>query len=161
MTDDNTICHLTLESNLDETTQLSCQPAEQHETLVVDFEKVKLINSTGIGIWINFITALIEQSNINKVIFRNARRMVINQINSVKDFLPAIGTVESFYLPLYCERCSKQFNQRLKTSELDVETVKNLDNLALEIDCDQFPDCRSEIEIDTLPGKYLAFLKPT
>ena len=160
MTDENKTCTLKLDSDLDETTQLSCDPADHHEILIVDFDSVTFINSSGIGLWVIFIAALQERSNIKQVIFKNAHRLIINQVNSVRDFLPAGGSIESFYLPLYCNKCNKQFNNLFETSSFDASKVDDLESLNLKIDCNEYPSCIDEIEIDAIPKKYLNFLKP-
>lgn len=122
--------------------------------LVLDLGGISHINSVGIRSWINWVKDI---SQGRKLIFRRCPRVIVMQMNMVGDFLPPGSTVESFYVPYYCETCDEE-SEVLFTVGKEIEVAGGT---GVRINYDpkgscKTPDC--EIEIDTNEGRYFRFL---
>ena len=122
----------------------------------IDLQGVKSINSVGIREWLNWIKPLSEKS---KIVLENCPKPLVFQLNMVEGFLPKNGTITSFYVPYFCEKCDTEKDVLFKVGEhvtigggnyevkFDVKTAKLCD-------CDP-----SEMELDATESKYFQFLK--
>lgn len=72
--------------------------------LLVDVERVELINSLGARYWINFMMALAKRST--KVRFKRCSPAFIESCNTYPKFAPA-NSVESLFLPSKCSTCGE------------------------------------------------------
>lgn len=156
-TDPNTkTLYLQLSGVLNEYADLSLDDIDLRgiDKLVVDFEKLKYLNSSGIKIWILLMDKLSQEPNL-KLEFIKCPKFIIDQINTIQGFIPDNGKIVSFYVPIFCERCNKSFKS-LETEERDANTIIN-DLKA--IDCDIFPKCQAGLEVDIVPQLFYKFLK--
>lgn len=140
---------LTLNGQIDEDASFSGAILDGIDQLVLDLEKIDAINSCGIREWIKWIQSAPSQCKIE---FRNCPKVIIDQINMVKGFLPENAIVESFYVPFYSEETGKEkmilFRRGLDFNEQGVTADE-------EITCEESGET---LEMDILPTKYFKFL---
>jgi anti-anti-sigma regulatory factor len=116
------------------------------ETVKVDFEDVKMINSCGVREWIKLVEALTNQGS--KVEYYNCPQIVVQQVNMVTGFVPQGGQVVTFYAPYFCDDCEHEEKVLLTSSELDGRE-------APELKCGK---CGAMSEIDAMEDVYLNFI---
>lgn len=119
-------------------------------TIIFNFHKLTSINSCGIRDWIYWINKLPVDLNI---VFRECPRILIDQINMMRGFLPESGKIDSFFVPYYCEECDEttdklyEMDGNNSDAEFEVEEVTT---------CNK---CKAKAQMDVLPLKYFKFLK--
>ncbi len=117
-----------------------------------DFEKIKLINSTGLQRWIKFLGDIDQDVEITFV--RCAIR-VITQINMFPGFTAGRPVqIESFFAPYFCETCDKSQDLLLERRR-DFPDPANI--IAPKMKCLK---CGGPAEFDGIEKKYFIFLKP-
>ncbi|MCB0378905.1 MAG: hypothetical protein KDD33_10465 [Bdellovibrionales bacterium] len=126
--------------------------------LIFDFQRLRYINSTGIKFWVGFMANVNAHTNIHST-FKNCPKFIIDQINSIIGFLPKRGEVESYFIPVFCERCEKSF--RIHQFSKDETTDENeiIDSIQSLEDCQVFPKCRDQLVVDVAPDSFFRFLK--
>ena len=117
----------------------------EQKTISFDFDKVSMINSCGIREWIKFIEKIPESTHI---VYNNCPQIIIEQINMVHGFFRKGASINSFYAPYFCEKCSKENKVHLKADQ-----VKN--RKAPKMDC---PKCGEEMDFDAIEAQYFSFL---
>lgn len=117
----------------------------EQKTISFDFDKVSMINSCGIREWIKFIEKIPEATHI---VYNNCPQIIIEQINMVHGFFRKGASINSFYAPYFCEKCSKESKVHLKA-----EQVKN--RKAPKMEC---PKCGEEMDFDAIEAQYFSFL---
>lgn len=121
------------------------------DRIVLDLEKVGSINSCGIREWIKWIRTAPPTA---KLVYRYCPKVIVDQINMVAGFLPENGSVDSFYVPYYCESSGAekmvlfQKGKEFKDSG-EVSPPSG-------IKCDESGE---DMEIDVIEAKYFKFLK--
>ena len=137
-----------LEGRIDETTDLGQITVNLGEDLHLDFMGVSHINSTGIKNWLNFFSKVKEDFPVLKITFYNCPKILVDQMNMIRGFLPDGTSVESFAVPYYCEECDKESAytfERGRDFIID-ESTKKYEIKFPEISCGG-DSC--EMEIDT------------
>ena len=148
---------LVLKGYMDEDTDLP--PPETFkdcQQLTINFRMVKAVLSIGIKKWIKFADQLENLPGL-AIEFSDCSKQVVDQINLVKGFLPENAIVTSVFVPIFCEKCNRAFKVLRPTENLpDVidNVIKDMD----EIDCEQFPICKENYELEVNPRAYLRFL---
>jgi anti-anti-sigma regulatory factor len=138
---------VSLEGVMDEDMVLEKVQGLNEGTLIFDFDKVTSINSCGIRDWITFISSKATDS---KIVYRKCPKVIIEQLNMVKGFLPEGAQIESFYAPFFCESCENE--EMVLLSPDHIKGRKAPTNLP----CSQ---CKTEgIEFDALESQYFHFL---
>ena len=146
---------LKVEGSIDETAHFppfNCKPTD---VIFVDLGGVVHINSVGVKNWILFLKKI---PFVNVVHYENIPRIMVDQINMISGFMNSNSVINSFYVPYYCEKCSKS-SQKLFVSGVDFDyTTKrvDLDSKNTEYKCDK-TDC--EIAMDVVTNKYFRFIK--
>lgn len=114
----------------------------------IELTGLKSINSCGIREWIKWIGTAGDA----KITFNNCPRVIVDQINMVDGFLPANGSVQSFFVPYYNDDSGAEknvlFRYGTEFSENGVtppESVKD--------------DQGNEMEMDVIESKYFKFIK--
>ena len=149
--------HIGVFGYLDENAQFpKIAEIEAGPVLVFDFENCQMVNSSGIKKWVAFVADL-EALPSTHVIFRNCHIAIVNQLNMVRGFLPENGSVESIYLPIYCEKCDREF-EILKDSKTLAEKGHDFIPDLEKLDCEEFPGCKSQLDYDFTPDVSLRFL---
>ena len=150
---DGPVTRFLLEGKIDETSDYSEIARAHGDHLVLDFDKVTLINSSGIQKWIQFLRGL--PSTI-KVDFDNCPLRIINQMNLIPAFVGDRKIVPlSFYAPYYCEKCDDSKYIRMVTAK------EFADRNNVEAPPKNCPECNSPMEFDGIEKKYFMFLKRT
>lgn len=135
--------------NIDENASFTGAILDGVKHLVIDLESVKAINSCGIRDWIQWLKT---SPNDIKIEYRNCPKVIVDQINMIKGFLPQNTTVESFYVPYYSPDSDKEKmvlyrkGVDFKSDSVDVqETYKD-------------PETNEEFELDVIAEKYFKFI---
>lgn len=124
------------------------------QPIVLDLDKVEMINSLGIRSWVRWMKGL----TANLIILKNIPVNIVHQINMIAGFLPEKAKIESFYAPFYCDSCKGNFDVLLQRSRdfspktADKEASINVDS---ERECEL---CGEEAELDAAEAKYFAFV---
>lgn len=131
---------------IDEDSDFKELAALGQQKIAFDFEKITMINSCGIREWIRFIEELPPTC---KIFYKNCPQIIIEQINMVHGFFREGASIESFYAPYFCDKCSKESKVHIVSSQ-----VKN--RKAPSVNC---PHCKNEnIEFDAIEAQYFSFL---
>ena len=116
--------------------------------VVFNLSGVRRINSCGVREWVNFVRDL---PGITNLVYSHCSPAIVTQLNMIYNFKGG-ATLRSFYAPYVCDDCDyeteKLFDikdQFPNKSSADLPTF----------DC---PECKTELEFDDLPERYLAFL---
>jgi len=145
---------------LDETAQLpSYESLANLKSLVFNFDGSRIINSSGIKMWVQLMSQLALLKDL-KIVFQNCHPLILDQINLIEGFLPKNAEVESLYVMLFCEKCEKEFDVCKKVSDIRPGLGMAIRDLK-ELDCENFPECRKFITLDMHPDKTLSFLRRT
>lgn len=140
-----------LSGQIDENAGYSCVKLDGIDEISFDFEKVNLINSTGLQKWISFVEKISPRIAIK---FEKCPLRIVNQINLFPGFLANRKVeIESFFAPYYCVHCDSSKNVLLVTKS---HFSNKLNPVAPEISC---PSCNKRMEFDGIEKKYFLFLK--
>lgn len=123
---------------------------EGFERIIIDFNKVSIINSSGIREWVKFL----DRIRGKKIAYRNCTKIIVDQMNFIHDFLNKHIRVESIYVPYYCERCDRQ---EMKLFNLE-EIVKGNRVDVLDVLCSV---CKQSMELEELKKQYFGFIEKT
>ena len=121
--------------------------------------EVSMINSTGILNWINWFKLVQDRNSRLEVVFCSCPKVIIDQMNKVKGFLPNGAVVKSFDIPFYCDCCGKNYSKEIALGKEYYEgTISEAGKINLEImSC---PKCNQPMEYDFIPERYFKFLVP-
>ena len=148
---------LILVGYLDEQTVLpDIEKISKTHRLAINFGRVSAILSMGVKTWIHFSMALEKIPNL-EIEFKNCSKPVVDQINLVKGFLPTNARVSTLFVPIYCETCNRNFKVLRKTNNIKEEIHQVIPKIEVS-DCDEFPHCREQFELECNPTSYLKFL---
>ena len=114
----------------------------------IDFNELKMINSTGIREWIRFVEKLGSAVEFQ---YFNCPHIIIQQMNMVAGFLTKNAKVLSFYAPYFCEETDEEEHILLQSSE-----IKNFKAPLRTIKVD---GQEVELEFDAIEDQYFKFLK--
>lgn len=138
-------------STLPETVQY-----QNYKTLEFDFRRLSFLNSGGIKQWINYIEELNLYPEIN-IVFTHCPPIIIGQMNLISDFLPKNSDVRSLYLPVFCQKCSKTMLVFQEVKDINDDDFESLALKAEPSECNEFPACKKNFELDMIPHQYLEF----
>ncbi|MGZ3707506.1 MAG: hypothetical protein ACXWPM_01550 [Bdellovibrionota bacterium] len=120
----------------------------------LDLGGVTAINSCGIREWIRWVRGVPSTIRVNYV---KCPKIIIDQINMIEGFLPQGATVQSFYVPYYCEACEnvtsvlftrgQEFHSEKDGGKLDVKGTMRCSN------------CGKDAEMDVIESQYFRFLE--
>lgn len=148
---------ISLYGYLDESAQLpNMESIATLNSVTFDFKGCGLINSAGVKKWV-IAMAELEAHKSLQVYFRNCPPMIVEQFKLIHGFLPAGAKVESVYLPIFCEKCDKEF-RILKEAKDIKEDMQSLIDEVKDVDCEVFPKCRKHFDLDFHP-QSIQFLK--
>ena len=142
---------LKLDGVLDETAELPAFDLTYCGRMLIDLEKLSMINSLGCRKWIHWLKAYPKGIQISLV---NCSSVIVNQINILVGFVPPGITVESIYVPYFCETCGK--DERVLMSVADAaQSGWSVDQIADEKAC---AHCKATAELDVIKARYFQFL---
>ncbi|MEM7645278.1 MAG: hypothetical protein AAF203_00080 [Pseudomonadota bacterium] len=155
------VVEIELQGNFDESARLpEVQEIGDFEKILrIDFDlkKVSYINSSGIKVWIHFVEELEKFGHVT-FHFHNCPKQWVDQMNMIHGFLPAKSKVDSLVVPLYCEKCDRTFNIMKNSTYIKDDWEQIIYDLK-ELDCESFPACKKDLEIDIEASLYFDFLK--
>lgn len=118
------------------------------QAIDLELSGLKSINSCGIREWIKWMGT----ASGSKVSFSHCPKVIVDQINMVDGFLPANGSVASFYVPYYNDDSGSEKNvlfqygtEFTEGSVTPPASVKDEDG--------------NDMEMDVIESKYFKFLK--
>lgn len=142
---------LKLDGVLDETAELPGFDVSYCGRMIIDLEKLTMINSLGCRKWIHWLKAYPKSIQISLV---NCSTVIVNQINILVGFIPPGVTVESIYVPYYCNSCGN--DQVVLLSVVDAQAPGwSFEQIADEKECTH---CKAKAELDVLKSRYFQFL---
>jgi hypothetical protein len=130
----------------------------KHPNLIINFSSVTLINSTGVMKWVTWITQVVTGNPKLKIMFANVPKVIMDQVNLVKNFMPAGVRMKSFYLPFFCEGCNLQSGVTLENGK-DFATAADGQKPYILIPKITCPQCGEPMAEDFVASKYLKFLE--
>jgi hypothetical protein len=144
---------LSMSGSVDESFFVPALDDATFKLLVLDLEKVDLINSRGIIRWARWLNPL---SQLKKIAIRHCPKMIVDQMNSIQGFLPKTIAIESFFVPYFCESCDASFKalftqgKEFKLSASGPVIVERMRPC---------PSCKKMLDIDAIDSVYFSFLK--
>jgi len=154
--DENNNVRLQFEGALDEHSDYSQIQGDLTNDMVIDFEAVSHINSTGIKHWVQWIDQLQSKYDSMLISLINCPKAIVDQINMVEGFLPKNSVVRSFKVPFYCETCEVDKNYTFVLGREYKKTDSGYELTVPDHSCDK-EGC--EMEPDVVEKKYFRFLK--
>lgn len=149
---------LTLEGNLNEMANFDDLPLSGIEDIHIDFGGLKFINSSGIHRWVKWTQNIENDHAAIRVGFFKCPKIIIDQVNAVKGFLPKSGTIHSFMLPFYCEE-SDRHEMVLMQRDKDFMEESSEGQEWVKVPNCSCSETQTPCEMDVMPKKYFAFLK--
>ncbi|MEM9492340.1 MAG: hypothetical protein AAGC55_24550 [Myxococcota bacterium] len=132
---------------IDEESELSGLAELDSPLLWLHLAGIRRINSFGVRAWIEAIRRIPGDS---RVVLTHCSPSIIDQCNMVAGFTGQ-GEIESFYVPMLCERCDLE-----RDEFYEVAQCQDLGGSLPETRC---PNCGGFMEIDDLEEQYLLFLR--
>jgi anti-anti-sigma regulatory factor len=117
--------------------------------VVLDLSGVQSINSVGVRVWINFMSAFRES---HEVILQKCPPDIIMQINMIPNFLGG-GQIESLLSPYFCSNCNLNFLAEFSTSIPFKELLESIETQ----NCKQ---CGESCECEEITSEFISFLNP-
>jgi anti-anti-sigma regulatory factor len=142
---------LTFAGQIDEAARYDGVSTKGFKRITMDFEKIKLINSTGLQAWIKFFQTVEKAA---AVAFVNCSIRLITQINMFPGFMAGRQVrILSFFAPYFCEACDQ-------SCDVLVDATKHGTLLSqTKAPAMQCPRCHGQAEFDGIEKKYFLFLK--
>jgi thiol-disulfide isomerase/thioredoxin len=146
--EENKTLFIDIFADIDENSDFSEIDAETFSTVVVNFNKNISINSFGIREWVQFVETL----NTKHIIFKKCSHLIVHQMSTSMGFMSSNTSVESIYLPYYCDKCDKEEQLLVKIEDLIKKDQINFP----EVKCEK---CSGPMEFDDIPKTFLQFLR--
>lgn len=151
------VLEILLDGSLNETLDLSGVDLGSASEIHIDFNGVTSINSTGINKWVQWTQKLEEVHRGKEVNFCNCPKIIIDQINAVKGFMPNNARIESFWIPFYCEESDRREFLLLTRGKDFMESTSDGEQWINIPDCN-CSETSTPCEPDIMPAKYFAFM---
>lgn len=158
---ENETVYFRFEGIIDEDSKMPPPTAIKYKNIIINLKKIKSINSIGIREWMRWIGA---QNTAQSISLIECPKAMVFQMNMISGFVPANAKVESFFVPLFCEKCEKE-SERLLTVGQDV-VLEADGNIVINESCSEDTislDACTDSACGMLPdykiATYMAFLK--
>lgn len=148
-------CTIAFNGEIDESANFQNINLPDVNHLIIDLEKLTLLNSSGLRNWVLWTRGI----KAAVITIRNCPSIAVHQVNVLEGFLPLRAVLESFELPYVCESCGreerrwitrgKEFMERTADK---AEWVKYEENIKCQ-------NCGQPAEVDVMPLRYFSFLK--
>ncbi|MGQ0505100.1 MAG: hypothetical protein ACT4TC_07235 [Myxococcaceae bacterium] len=139
---------VTFEGDLTERSDFTFLAQELPEETTFDLGAVTRINSSGVRLWLAFLSAL--DATGKRYSFERCSPAVVSQMNTVSAF-SAGAKVKSVLAPYYCSMCRRLHLEVVETPPGVHFQVK--DGLLCSV-------CGLRMEFDEIPESFLAFRQP-
>lgn len=141
---------LTFPGSVDEDTDFTKIDTKSLDELVVDLERLSVINSCGTRNWVKWISGIPAKTT---VVFVNCSRIFIDQANMFEGFLPKNSVIKSFFVPYFCESCKNSMNVLTPVKN---EPKKTIGKIPKAQPC---KSCGEQAELDVIESHYFRFLE--
>lgn len=115
------------------------------KTVIFDFNLLETMNSCGIREWIKFLATLSPR----RIVYERCPRILVDQMNMIRGFLPQGATVRSVYAPFYSPEEEEEIDLLIQLEGFQEG------NLHSQV----HPQTGKMLEFDDIPSQYFAFLK--
>lgn len=134
---------------MDERMQLPEMKSDLPGRLDIDLQDLESMNSTGCRNWVHWIRAIKAKG----IYLHNCPPQFVSQAAILKGVIPDGVTVQSFYIPYYCDSCGASETVRMELGKdfRDYESLVIRD----QIIC---PVCSSIMRLDIVKERYVSFL---
>lgn len=146
--DQGEVLQIRLSGAVDEDFSFALTDFGNKKKIVVDVGDIDIINSCGCREWIKLMKSLKTDVSLT---FINCPKIFIDQVNMLKDFVPAGGKIESFNVPYYCESCEKITSKTFAANDLP-NGYKDIPETMV---C---AHCGKKAEMDVIPNTFFRFL---
>lgn len=153
--DDGSELFVNIIGNIGETCDVFHLDLTDVRILYLNFDKVNYINSVGVKNWIFWTGSLSKPLEMH---YAKCPPLIVNQIVLVKGFLPSNGLVDSFYVPYFCDDCSKEDIFLAEKGKHYAPGKSGGLVRTLIPDFRACPKCGAQMEMDMVPDKLNKFL---
>ena len=144
--------------NLDEQAELpSLADLKNVRKITFDFMGLKFLSSVGIKSWMMMIDEIKDIPGI-EIEFSNCPKTVIDCVNSIEGFLPAMANVSSFKIPYFCYQCDQSFTV-LESTKSVLPYLDQFLSKKKTFPDQNCPTCGNPGELDLPVSHFLKFLK--
>lgn len=119
--------------------------------LYIDLEKLTMINSIGCRNWVQWFRDKVRAKGGVSLI--KCSPAIIHQVNILSGFLPPGVSVDSFYVPYFCDGCGYE-EQMLLTRGIDF----NDNQVLAEVGERACPACSALMAPDIIKKRYFQFI---
>ena len=137
-----------LSGRLDETFHLVADTIPSFGEVSFNLKEMTSVNSSGVRQWI----LLMRKMKAAQIYLYECPKVIVDQANMVKDFIPPNAKIISFYVPYYNEKNGTEKSVLFKLNQ--EYTTEKLLPLKKVID-----EKGDEMEIDVVESKYFKFIK--
>jgi ABC-type transporter Mla MlaB component len=139
--------NLKLSGKINEEATIEDYDYSQFEVLRVDLHEVSSINSVGVRTWLKWIAKIPKDKQL---VFFNVPKILVDQCNMIRGFIPVWAKIESFEVPYYCPSCEAVTKKMIinQSTEYHLFVVKS-------IPCGQ---CQKDTELDVVAESFFRFL---
>jgi len=116
--------------------------------------ELTLINSLGCRKWVQWVRD--EMKAKQGVFLLECNPAVVNQLNILEGFIPEGSTIESFYVPYFCESCGYDTVVLFENNKDYIEGVES--PLMRSPDEAHCPSCQGAMALDAVKARYFKFL---
>ena len=145
--DDTERARIVIKGDLTEAVNLNNLLPEVIGRISFDMSQVRYMNSLGVREWVRFL----DRANAQGYEFHACSPAFVLQASMVDGVLGR-GTVVSFFAPYVCTECDFSAEKLLQSA-----TVLAANYVPPTFSC---PRCDQPMELDDLPERYFAFLRP-
>lgn len=146
---------VTVKGMIDHSFGVSLVKLENVESVLINMQEVTFMNSAGIRQFITWIREVEKAYRELRVVLTLVPPAVNRQLSSLQSHLPAQLSIDSVYLPYYCDACDYEDRTRLVTTK-DVANAETLDSItAQQIPC---PKCSAPMDFDGFTDQYFGLL---
>ncbi len=131
------------------------QDVEGVQHLIMDLKDVILINSGGIRLWLQWMNGIKLLSPNLIITLVHVPKVIIDQINTFRNFIPSPYIVKSLVVPYFCERCNLGQDELLERNVNFSEVAEDFNLKFPEVVCHH---CNKPMELDVFPDQYFKFL---
>ncbi len=141
-------CLVELGGIFDQTIEIEPLIADQtFSKLVIDFDQIKRMNSSGVRIWLLFIQ---KHSGKYPIEIRKCQPPIVEQMSLIDGFLDGV-TVQSIYLPYLCANCGNEASVLVE--------AKDFESLKTELPVVDCESCGApKMDFDYIEDAYFHFL---
>lgn len=132
---------------------LSLSNVNNADSVTMDLMDVTRMNSTGVREWHLWMTGLRSVNPDAIVILKNCPRFFIDTMNMIYEFVPGPHIVESFVVPMYCEKCDESQEVMLNHNPDENGSVAEI--AVPQLVCES---CGEAMEPDFVERTYFKFL---